>query len=552
MAHGQLGRRSASCGSAPRRDEGSVKVEVTTETCVYVTGSVLVGSGDGSTAATVLQEVAGHVVVLNFASAKNPGTKPPAWPWLPIVDVLSMDPIGWLSRDRSPTPSLLTVDMDAGCGGFLGGAQAQEESLARSSGLYPPFFRTDDGALLPRPVSCSVITSPAVNAGVVAEGKRKGDAPVMQGRLRRILRLARAQQASTLILGAWGCGVFRNAPQALGCPGRRRWWVGRGAALRQGAGPVPGRLRAGRLRGAGRDDAAGAVAVVKPWWAAIFSQTLLSSAPTRIEPRWRWDGGYAAEAAVAAAAEAEDLEEPGSPQMICAPVDVLSRSVSPQSPPSSQLVSVDPDDDGTMRALTLKLVSFGYSRQGGLPAADLVFDARHIKNPQKGPQKYLTGLDARLRKEVMANRGAEEFLEQILQDVRKGIEEEREMVVAVGCTHGKHRPGGWRGTGWSVTFCEEVARALQKQKTPGGADGKAAAACRWKYGIASAAVGPRNANKANKANQRNKANGGRVAGVEVVNKAGGKGLGLSLGGLAHHELTLVAHVSTGDDDDEED
>lgn len=104
--------------------------------------------------------------------------------------------------------------------------------------------------------------------------------------------------------------------------------------------------------------------------AAVFSQTLLSSPPTRVEPRWRWDqGGYAAEAAVPAAIpetedaeDAEDVDDPGSPEMICAPVDMLSRSVSPESPPISQLVSVDPDDEGTLRALPLKLVSFGYSR----------------------------------------------------------------------------------------------------------------------------------------------------------------------------------------------
>ena len=31
------------------------------------------------------------------------------------------------------------------------------------------------------------------------------------------------------------------------------------------------------------------------------------------------------------------------------------------------------------------------ARGGGIPTADHVFDARNIKNPQKGPQKHLTG-----------------------------------------------------------------------------------------------------------------------------------------------------------------
>jgi uncharacterized protein (TIGR02452 family) len=99
----------------------------------------------------------GRVGVLNFASARNPG------------------------------------------GGFLGGSQAQEESLARSSGLYPcltqfaemyaynslpastalysdhliyspgvPVLRSDDGQWLPRPLLLDIITAPAVNAGALA------------------------------------------------------------------------------------------------------------------------------------------------------------------------------------------------------------------------------------------------------------------------------------------------------------------------------------------------------------------------------------------------
>src|SRR5208283_3500713 len=81
-------------------------------------------------------------------------------------------------------------------GGFLSGSRAQEESLARSSGLYAclsgnpmyefhrtrrdamytdyfvyspdvPVFRTDEGNLLEQPWRCSFITAPAVNAKAV-------------------------------------------------------------------------------------------------------------------------------------------------------------------------------------------------------------------------------------------------------------------------------------------------------------------------------------------------------------------------------------------------
>lgn len=87
-------------------------------------------------------------------------------------------------------------------GGFLNGSRAQEESLARSSGLYAclvgnpmyelhqaqhdalytnyaiyspdvPVIRTDEGTLLDQPWPCSFITSPAVNAKVVLDRDRR-------------------------------------------------------------------------------------------------------------------------------------------------------------------------------------------------------------------------------------------------------------------------------------------------------------------------------------------------------------------------------------------
>lgn len=139
--------------------------------------------------------------VLNFASAKNPG------------------------------------------GGFLSGAQAQEESLARSSGLYSCLtanfemyefnrrlkscfysdymiyspkvvvFRNDDGSLLTKPYLVSILTSPAVNAGVVKQREPEKIDLIREisiERARKILWIANEKRHQTLILGAWGCGVFQN------------------------------------------------------------------------------------------------------------------------------------------------------------------------------------------------------------------------------------------------------------------------------------------------------------------------------------------------------
>lgn len=129
-------------------------------------------------------------------------------------------------------------------GGFLSGSQAQEESLARSSSLYACLkdramydfhrgrddnlytdyviyspdvvvFRDDDGELLDRPFTCAVLTSPAPNAGAVLErdSARGGDVrAALTTRIRKVLATAAAYGHDAVILGAWGCGVFRNDP----------------------------------------------------------------------------------------------------------------------------------------------------------------------------------------------------------------------------------------------------------------------------------------------------------------------------------------------------
>lgn len=146
------------------------------------------------------------VMCLNFASAKNPG------------------------------------------GGFLGGAHAQEESLARSSGLYPcltskpafyafhraqqdllysdrmiyspdvPVFRNDTGGFLEKPYLAAFITSPAPNAGAILTnqpGSLEQIPNVLQRRAAKLLTLAERHKHTRLVLGAWGCGVFRNDPATV-------------------------------------------------------------------------------------------------------------------------------------------------------------------------------------------------------------------------------------------------------------------------------------------------------------------------------------------------
>ncbi|KAA1470436.1 hypothetical protein DENSPDRAFT_699129, partial [Dentipellis sp. KUC8613] len=143
-------------------------------------------------------------------------------------------------------------------GGFLTGAQAQEESLARASALYPTLttrsagqfyeihkakkgpksgyythamvysprvvvFRDDAGGWV-EPYYVDMLTSPAVNAGDVRrklpedsdlDAEEERIVRVMRERMARILFLFEQRGARRLVLGSFGTGVFRNSVEAV-------------------------------------------------------------------------------------------------------------------------------------------------------------------------------------------------------------------------------------------------------------------------------------------------------------------------------------------------
>jgi uncharacterized protein (TIGR02452 family) len=171
----------------PTKDSGkgphSTRIEVVNETTLSA-GKRLIDAGCSA-------------VVLNFASAKRPG------------------------------------------GGFLSGARAQEEYLARSSCLYQcirsnpmysfhrasydplysnyaiyspgvPVIRDDNGSLLEQPYTISMITSPAANANRVEPQRRAEIVPAMWRRILKVLSLGIEHGHDCIVLGAWGCGAFGN------------------------------------------------------------------------------------------------------------------------------------------------------------------------------------------------------------------------------------------------------------------------------------------------------------------------------------------------------
>ena len=173
-------------------------------------------------------------------------------PVMKTMDCSTVDAILRLAGDGVADPGVLNfASAKNPGGGFLNGAMAQEESLAASSCLYKTlaahetyyrmnracstmiytdhaifspdvvFFRDGRFGLLKEPVEASVLTLPAVNMGqVILKGE---DRALAEQSMKRRMKLALAIFASrgcrNLILGAYGCGVFRNDPVKVA-----GWW----------------------------------------------------------------------------------------------------------------------------------------------------------------------------------------------------------------------------------------------------------------------------------------------------------------------------------------
>ncbi len=152
-----------------------------------------------TTIACVLENAGKNIIALNFASAKNPG------------------------------------------GGYVTGANAQEESLCRCSMLYytikeceeyytvnrnhkgadytdgmiyssnVPVIRNDKGELLEEPVLCNFLTCPAVNRraakAYISDEKLNS---TMERRIDKITALVLSKKPEIVVFGAFGCGVFGN------------------------------------------------------------------------------------------------------------------------------------------------------------------------------------------------------------------------------------------------------------------------------------------------------------------------------------------------------
>lgn len=113
--------------------------------------------------------------------------------------------------------------------------------------------------------------------------------------------------------------------------------------------------------------------------------------------------------------------------------------------------------DGPRSELRWVIESFGY--KNGIPLdADIIMDVRFLPNPHWVPDlRPQTGLSRAVSEYVLGAEGAAEFLDQLeslLVTMTEGFvrEGKRFVLLAIGCTGGKHR---------STAISEEMARRLR-------------------------------------------------------------------------------------------
>ena len=155
------------------------------------------------------------------------------------IIVEDIDSVGAVMKYGNPSTAVLNFSSYKNPGGmFMNGSKAQEECLCHESFLYNVLreFQTEfydwnnqhknkalylnRGLFSPciwftrnenSPVECSVITCAAPNKSAAQKYQNVSDEEntrVLRSRIKFILDIAKANNIHTLILGAYGCGVF--------------------------------------------------------------------------------------------------------------------------------------------------------------------------------------------------------------------------------------------------------------------------------------------------------------------------------------------------------
>lgn len=158
---------------------------------------------------------------------------------LPKIEIVDLDSVSAIHKYSSENMAVLNfASYKFPGGGFMRGSSAQEESLCQHSylynvisdfdktvyewnrnnlnkgmylnrGLYSPDIMFDDRT------KCSVITVPAPNKSVMLKYgnfTEEENAKALLHRVKLVIDIAEENNVKTLILGAFGCGVFKQDP----------------------------------------------------------------------------------------------------------------------------------------------------------------------------------------------------------------------------------------------------------------------------------------------------------------------------------------------------
>jgi len=188
--------------------------------------------------------IAGTRLHLPDRSVEVWGPRNPA----PTVEVTDESTLAAARRVGEGAACLVFASARNPGGGFLTGAVAQEEDIARASALHAclatvptyyahhrgdhdlrysdrviyapevPVFRDDTGRLLDEPYRTSMLVAAAPNLRAIRDNQPDLAASVpavLRARAVRVLRVAAGHGHRRLVLGAWGCGVFGNDPTVV-------------------------------------------------------------------------------------------------------------------------------------------------------------------------------------------------------------------------------------------------------------------------------------------------------------------------------------------------
>lgn len=161
---------------------------------------------------------------------------------LPKIEVVDLDSVNAVHKYSSENMAVLNfASYKFPGGGFMRGSSAQEEALCQHSDLYNVISKFDQSLyewnrnnlnkglyhnsglyspdiIFDDKTSCAVITVPAPNKSVMLKYGNATDKENYQAlaeRTKLVIDIASENNVKTLVLGAFGCGVFKQNPDEV-------------------------------------------------------------------------------------------------------------------------------------------------------------------------------------------------------------------------------------------------------------------------------------------------------------------------------------------------